>query len=300
MFDAQLVTFLQQVTNGIAISSVYVLVGLGITLVFGLTRLVNFAHGQFVVLGAFIAYSLVRTGITFWLAMPLAAFAVSIIAWLIYATVLRRCLDAPLTGFIVSLGLVIVLQTLTVMAWSAETFRVQSPLNGVWNLGGVLITYERLLLVFFTVLLLIGLCLIIKGTDIGRSMRAVAENRTAAALMGINVELCISIGFVMSTVLASAGGAMLGAIFPFNAYWGNAFLNKGLAVALIGGLGNVSGALIAGVVLGMVETLASAYGVPTPWGYRFGAEWRDGYAFLLMIAILLWRPEGLFSRSRAA
>src|ERR1700693_1199607 len=105
MFDAQLVTFLQQVTNGIAISSVYVLVGLGITLVFGLTRLVNFAHGQFVVLGAFIAYSLVRAGVIFWLAMPLAAIAVSIIAWLIYVTVLRRCLNAPLTGFIVSLGL---------------------------------------------------------------------------------------------------------------------------------------------------------------------------------------------------
>lgn len=273
---------------------------MGLTLVFGLTRLINFAHGQFVVLGAFVAYSLVRAGMSFWLAIPAAAVAVGLLAFVIDLWVLRRNLDQPLNGFIASLGLVIVLQTLTVLAWSAESFRVRSPLNGVWNLGGVLITEERALLLGATAVLLICLYLILKKTDLGRSMRAVAENRAAASLMGINVGAIISFGFVLSAILAAVGGAVLGAIFPFNAYWGANFLIKGLAVALVGGLGNIPGALVAGVVLGMVETLAAAYGVPTPWGYRFGAEWRDGFAFVLMIAILLWRPEGLFSRSRTA
>jgi branched-chain amino acid transport system permease protein len=253
-----------------------------------------------VVLGAFIAYSLVRSGMSFWLAIALAAVAVALLAFVIDIGVLRRNLDQPLNGFIVSLGLVIVLQTLTILAWSAESFRVKSPLNGVWDLGGVLITEERALLLGITTVLLVVLWMILKKTDLGRCMRAVAENRTAAALMGINVGRTISIGFVLSAVLAAVGGAVLGAIFPFNAYWGTAFLIKGLAVALVGGLGNIPGALVAGLVLGLAETLASAYGVPTPWGYRFGAEWRDGFAFVLMIAILLWRPEGLFSRSRTA
>lgn len=300
MTDAAIVTFLQQVVNGLAISSVYVLVGLGLTLVFGLTRLINFAHGQFVVLGAFVAYSLVRGGFSFWLAIPAAALVVSAVAWILDVAVLRRSLDEPLNGFIVSLGLVIILQTLMVVAWSAESFRVASPLNGVWDLWGVRVTEERALLLGLTVVLLIALWTLLKRTDIGRSMRAVAENRTAASLMGINVGAIISLGFVLSAILAAAGGAVLGAIFPFNAYWGTGFLIKGLAVALVGGLGNIPGALIAGVVLGMVETLAAAYGISTPWGYRFGAEWRDGFAFVLMIAILLWRPEGLFSRSRKA
>jgi branched-chain amino acid transport system permease protein len=300
MSDAALVTFLQQLVNGLAISSVYVLVGLGITLVFGLTRLINFAHGQFVVLGAFVAYSLVRLGLSFWLAIPLAALAVAALAYVLDIVILRRSLDQPINGFIVSMGVVIVLQTLTVLAYSAESFRVKSPLTGVWDLGGVLVTQERALLLGITAGLLLALYWILKKTDLGRSMRAVAENRTAAALMGINVGRAISAGFVLSAILAAVGGAVLGAIFPFNAYWGTGFLIKGLAVALVGGLGNIPGALIAGVVLGMAETLASAYGVPTPWGYRFGAEWRDGFAFALMIAILLWRPEGLFSRSRTA
>ncbi|MEX0729808.1 MAG: branched-chain amino acid ABC transporter permease [Aquisalimonadaceae bacterium] len=296
----ELVTFLQQIVNGLAISSVYVLVGLGLTLVFGLTRLINFAHGQFVVLGAFVAYSLVRAGLSFWLAIPVASLAVGLLAFVIERVALRRSLDNPLHGFIVSLGLVIMLQTLTVMAWSAESFRVDSPLNAVWNLGGVFISAERLLLLGLTAGMLLALWVLLTRTNLGRSMRAVAENREAALLMGINVSAIISFGFVLSAVLAASGGAVLGAIFPFNAYWGTAFLIKGLAVALVGGLGSITGALVAGLILGMTETLAAAYGIPTPWGYQFGAEWRDGFAFLLMIAILLWRPEGLFSRSRVA
>jgi branched-chain amino acid transport system permease protein len=294
------VTFLQQLINGLAISTVYVLIGLGVSLVFGLTRMINFAHGQFVVLGAFIAYSLVRSGLSFWLAVPLAAVAVAALAYVMDRAILRGSIDQPVNGFIVSMGAVIVLQTLTVLTWSAEAFRVQSPLTGVWNVGGVIISEERALLLAATAALVAGLYLLLNRTDLGRSMRAVAENRTAAALMGINVSRTISAGFVLSAVLASVAGSLLGAIFPFNAYWGTAFLIKGLAVALMGGLGNIPGALVAGVVLGLTETFASSYGVTLPGGLKLGAEWRDGFAFVLMVAILLWRPEGLFSRSRTA
>lgn len=295
-----MVTFLQQLVNGLAISTVYVLVGLGLTVVYGLTRLINFAHGQFVVLGAFGAYSLVRAGLSFWLAVPLSALGVAVLAYFLDRLILRKSIDRPINGFIVSMGVVIVLQTLSVMAWSAESFRVPSPLGGVWNIAGVLISHERGLLLGTTAGMLLALYLILTRTDLGRSMRAVAENRTAALLMGIDVGRVISAAFVISAIMAAVAGALLGAIFPFNAYWGTGFLIKGLAVALIGGLGNVPGAVTAGFLLGITETMLAAYGLPLPGGLHMGAEWQDGFAFALMIAILIWRPEGLFTRSRTA
>ncbi len=266
---------------------------------FGLTRLINFAHGQFLVLGAFVAYSLVQNGLSFWLAIPLSAAIVAVIAVILDVAVLRRNIDQPFNGFIVSLGLVIILQHLIVELWSPESHRINSPLNAVWEIGGVRITEERLLLLGLTVLLVAALYYVLARTDVGRSMRAVAENREAASLVGVSVGLSMSLGFMMGSAMAAVGGAVLGAIYPFTAFFGTPFLIKGLAAALIGGLGNIEGALVAGLMLGMIETFGAAYGIPTPWG-TFGAEWRDGYAFLLMIAVLLWRPHGLFRGSRIA
>lgn len=282
--------FFQQVVNGLSVGSIYVLVAIGLTLVFGVSRLVNFAHGQFVVLGSFLTWGLVQTGISFWVAIIPVALAVGLAGIVVDLAFLRRTIDRPVNGFIVSLGMVIALQGLYVEIWSADQHKVPSPLSGVVDLGGVRIPSDRILTFGVAAVGVVALFYVLRQTDIGRSMRAAAENRDAAALVGVNVGASISAAFFVGAFLAGLAGAFLAALFPFTPYSGGDYLIKGLAVALIGGLGSIHGALIVGLALGVTEALGSAYGI--------GSEWRDGYAFIAMVLLLIWRPGGLFGGTR--
>jgi branched-chain amino acid transport system permease protein len=282
--------FFQQVVNGLSLGAIYVLVAVGITLIFGVSRLVNFAHGQFLVLGSFITYSLVASGLGFWIAMPIAAVSVGLAGVLTDRGLLRWTIDRPINGFIVSLGLVIALEGLFVEVWSADQYKVPTPVSGVLSVGSVRIPLDRILTFGIGAVSVVLLYLILKRTDSGRAMRATAENRDAAGLVGVSVGRSISTSFFLGALLAGVGGAFLGALFPFSAFSGGGYLVKGLAVALIGGLGSIEGAVLVGLGLGLLETLGSAYGI--------GGQWRDGYAFAAMVVLLAWRPRGLFGRTR--
>lgn len=283
-------TLLQQLVNALSVSSAYVLIGLGITIIFGLSRVIAFAHAQFMVLGAFLAYSLVEAGLPYPVAgLLLAPLLVGVAGVATDRAIFRRNLDMPINNFITALGLVVVMQAVFVEVWGVEQqFQVRTGLQGgVWDVVGVRIGHERVLLFAVTVVAVLTVLYLLGRTDLGRSMRAVAEDRDAAALVGVNVSGAISSAFFIGSVLAGLAGALQFSAFPFTAYSGGALIIKALAVALVGGLGSVEGAVVVGLSLGIVETLGTAYGVP-------GEQWRDGYAFLLMIGILLWRPRGLF------
>jgi branched-chain amino acid transport system permease protein len=282
--------FFQQVVNGLSVGTIYVLVAVGITLIFGVSRLVNFAQGQFLVLGSFITFALVESGLSFWLALPVASISVGLAGIATDRGLLRWTIDEPMNGFIVSLGLVIVLQGLFVEVWSADQYKVPSPVSGVVSLGSVRIPVDRIVTFSVGAVAVVALYLILTRTDSGRGMRATAENRDAAALVGVSVGRAITTSFFLGALLAGVGGAFLGTLFPFSAFSGTGYLVKGLAVALIGGLGSIEGALIVGLGLGLVETLGSTYGI--------GGQWRDGYAFVAMVVLLAWRPSGLFGRTR--
>lgn len=285
----EMVRFLQQLVNSLSLSSSFILVGLGITLIFGLSRVINFAHGQFMVLGGFLAYAMVESGVPFLLAaLIFAPFLVGVVGVFFDLTLFRKHLDSPLANFIISLGLVIALQAAFVEIWGVQQqFQVKSSLPGTWAIGGVRITNERALMFGATAVAVASLFVLLRRTDLGRSMRAVAENRDAASLVGVHVGRSISLSFFLGSAMAGLAGSLLFAIIPFTAFSGGSIVIKGLAVALVGGLGSVEGAVVVGLALGFVETIGTAYGVP-------GQQWRDGYAFLLMIAILVWRPAGLF------
>jgi branched-chain amino acid transport system permease protein len=282
--------FLQQLVNGVSIGSTDVLVAVGITLIFGLTRLVNFAHGQFVVLGSFLTYAAVSAGLPFGVSMLLATLAVGLAGVITDRALLRRTIDAPLNGFIISLGLVIALEGAMTEIWSTKPHQVASPFTGVMELGSVQVATGRIVALAVAAVSVAALFVLLQRSDAGRSMRAVAENRDAAALVGVNVGASISMAFFLGAALAGLGGAFLGTLFPFTPYSGTEYVLKGLAVALIGGLGSIHGALIVGLALGVVETMGSAYGI--------GPEWRDGYAYIAMIGLLVWRPGGLFGGKR--
>lgn len=282
--------FLQQTVNGLSVGSIYVLVAIGVTLVFGVSRLVNFAQGQFLVLGSYLTYSFVSAGVPFWLAILPAMLGVGLAGIFTDRVLLRRTIDRPENGFIVSLGLVIALEGLFSELFSAADKRVASPVTGVLEIATTRIPYSRILTFLVAALAVAALYYILRRTDIGRSMRAASENRDAAALVGVDVSKSISTAFFIGAALAGLAGAFLAILFPFNPYTGTPYVIKGLAVALIGGLGSVPGALIVGLTLGVTESLGSAYGI--------GSEWRDGYAFIAMAILLVWRPQGLFGGNR--
>lgn len=285
--------FFQQVINGLSTGSIYVLVAVGVTLVFGVSRLVNFAQGGFIVVGSYFTWALVSTGLSYWAAIVPAALGVGVVGIAADRGLLRWTLARPFNGFVVSLGLVIFLEGLLTEIWGARQKSVASPLTGgVIDIASIRVAPERVLAFAVMAAAVIVLYYLLRRTNIGRSMRAAAENRDAAALVGVNVSQSISAAFFIGAVLAGLGGAVLAILFPFTPYSGGAYIIKGLAVALLGGLGSIHGALIVGLGLGVVESLGSAYGI--------GSEFRDGYAYIAMIAILIWRPSGLFGGASAS
>jgi branched-subunit amino acid ABC-type transport system permease component len=282
-----LTEFLQQTFNGLSIGSVYVLVGVGLTLVFGISRIMNYAQGQFLILGTFIGYALVTAGVPWWLALAVSPMAVGALGAVLYLSMFRRLASDFLATFILTVGLGIVIQQLIVEIWGPEQRQIDSAVTtGSVEIGGVVLTDSRLLILGACVPLVAGLFLGLARTDLGRRMRATAENREVASLMGVDATRTTAIAFWIGSALAGLAGVLLGILFPFTAFSGNAFLIKGLAVALAGGIGNVTGAVVIGLTLGLVETYGSAYTI--------GPEWQNGYAFVLLIAILAWRPGGLF------
>lgn len=282
----ELAEFLQQLFNGFMISGVYALVALGITVIFGLTGIVKFSIGELLTLGAFLAFAFWdNERLSFFLAVPLAALAIALLSVVMERTAFRFTLDQPINGFIVSLGLILVLQNLVIEFWGTEARAITPPFEGVWDLGGVRMPVQRWFVVWVTVALIGALFLGLRFTKYGRAMRACAEDRDAAALMGIPVPWVIAGTFALGGALAAVAGGLLASIYPFHPYVGALYLLKGFAVALVGGLGNIEGAVAAALIIGMTETLGAGY---------LATEWRDAYTFGLMILILLWRPTGLF------
>jgi branched-chain amino acid transport system permease protein len=279
----ELVEFFQQLFNALMISGVYALVALGITVIFGLTGIVKFSIGELITLGAFLTFSLWDNNrLSYFAAIPLAALAVAG-----FSLVMERgALNQPINGFIVSLGLILVLQNAYIEIWETRPRTVQSPLSGEeWVWGGVRMGIQSWFVIWVAIGLIASLFLALRYTKWGRAIRACAEDRDAAALMGIPVGLAIALTFALGGALAAVAGGLLASLQTIHPYTGASFLLKGFAVALVGGLGNLEGAVIAAIIVGTTETLAAGY---------FQGEWRDAYTFGLMILILLLRPRGLF------
>ena len=279
--------FFQQLFNALSISGVYALVALGITIIFGLTGIVKFSIGQLLTLGAFITFAFWDNDrVTYFLAVPIAALIVAGLSFGLERTLFRFTLDQPINGFIVSLGLILVLQNLIIEMWGTDPKAITPPFteNG-WELGGVLMPVPRWIVIWITAGIIGGLFVLLRYTRFGRAVRACAEDRDAAALMGIRVEWVIAATFALGGALAAVAGGLVASLFPIHPYIGSTLLLKGFAVALVGGLGNVEGAVAAALIVGTTETMAAGY---------FLTEWRDAYTFALMIAILLMRPTGLF------
>ena len=273
---------------GIAIGCVYILLATGLNLIFGVMKLVNFAHGQLLMIGAFITFSFsVYAGLNMYIAILLAMAVVAAIGIVVERLTFRRVLGTEkLNEIFISLGLIYIFENAAVLAWGDKSRQIVSPLNGLsLNLGSMSISYDRLSAMIITVVILVGLSLLIKKTKIGLAIRATSQRSITAKLMGINVNRIYMFTFALGAALACAAGALYGVILPFSYASGELPTIKAFAIIILGGLGSIPGAVVGGLLYGVAEQLATLF---------LGGIWADAIAFALLIAVLVIRPTGIF------
>ena len=284
-----IIEILQQMLNGLAIGSVYTVIALGLTVVFGILGIAHFAHGSVAMSGGYLTFLLgERLGLPFFPAMALAMLLGALIGLVIERLAYRPVRDAPhINAVIIALGLTMMIEGINLLAFGADQVVIQTPYRSVFNIGGVAVAELRLL-VILTACTLIGVVgVLISRTKTGKSIRAVAQNRPAAVLMGVDVNRVSAIVFSVSSALGAAAGALVGALLAIAPGVGEGLAVKGFAVLILGGLGSIPGAIVGGVVLGVSESLAAGF---------ISSAYKDVIAFLVMIGVLLFRPEGLLGK----
>jgi branched-chain amino acid transport system permease protein len=283
--------FLQQLINGVSLGSVYALIALGYTMVYGIIRLINFAHGEVYMLGAIFGYYAITT-----LKLPFfAALAISMALCAVLGVVMERIAYKPLrnaprvAALMTAVGLSLFFQNFTIYSIGAspKAFPKMQQLN--WNFMGATVSNGQLLILFTAIALMIILHFIVHKTKMGKAMRAVSFDRDAARLMGINVDNTISFTFAIGSALAAAGGVLVGQYYGVvQPLMGVLPGLKAFVAAVLGGIGIIPGAMIGGLILGVAESTVSAIGYST---------FRDAVAFAILIGILILKPTGILGKN---
>lgn len=290
MFDY--ISFFQNLSNGILIGAVYALIGVGLTLVFGVMRTINFAHGDFVVIGMYFAVLL--NALFGWDPYLTLIFAIPlgfVVGAMIQKFVLTRVIDAkPESMMLATLGVSLVIGNLLLLTFGGEPQSVNvSYSTSTLRLGEIRISVVLLLAGIATVSVIGALYWLLNKTEIGRAIRATAENRLGAELVGVNTKRIQAIVFGLGMSLAvTAGVALIPLLFASPVTTGALFTLKAFVVTVLGGLGNIGAAIMGGLVLGVVEVLGASY---------LDSAYRDAYGLLVFLLVLLLKPEGLFGKT---
>ena len=296
-------TFIQQIINGLVLGSMYALVALGYTMVYGIINLINFAHGEVLMVGALTSWTVVTlladSGLPGWLLMLISLVcAIAVCAALnftIEKLAYRPLRKAPrLAPLITAMGMSLLLQTLAMIIWKPDPkpYPQLLPATPI-SLGGPVITVTQCLILLLTVLVLAGLSVLVNHTRLGRAMRATAENPRVAALMGVQPDRVISATFVIGAALAALAGVMWAANYGTVQHT-MGFLPglKAFTAAVLGGIGNLAGAMLGGVLLGLIEAIGAGY-LGDLTGGVLGSHYADIFAFVALILVLTLRPSGL-------
>lgn len=282
---------LQHLLNGLLLGSTYALLGIGLTLVFGLMNVVNFAHGEFYTLGAYAAFAaLSAAGLHFFLAIP-AAIVVGALAGALCDRLLLRPLrgESIDTTMLVMIGLWIAMQNAELLVWGGVAKSVPTPFSTApVVLGPVSAAPLRLFVFAVAAALIVAAHLLLSRTRLGRAMRATFQDRETAALMGVRIDRIHTVTFAFGAGLAAAAGALLGPVFLLYPSMGDLASLKAFSVVILGGLGNFAGAALGGLVLGIAEELGAGY---------VSSGYRDAVGFAMIVGMLLFRPAGLFARA---
>ncbi|MDD1719246.1 MAG: branched-chain amino acid ABC transporter permease [Methanoregulaceae archaeon] len=277
---------------GLYAGCIYILLATGLNLIFGVMKVVNFAHGQLLMIGAYVTFSFfVVSGFN-----PYVLLAASIPILIILGVSIERLCFRPILGtgklneIFISIGLIYILENAAALIWTDEWRVIHSPFESITvPLAGMRIPVDYLIIIVTTAVILVALYSFLRKTSLGRAVRATSQNRKAAMLMGINVERMDMLSFGIGAGLAGAAGTLWvvsGQVF--NPYMGSVPAIKAFAIVIIGGLGSIPGAIIGGLILGIAENFTI---------FTVGGAWKDAIAFLILIIVLVIRPTGLFGES---
>ena len=282
---------LQQLINGLMLGATYSLVAIGYTLIFGVLGLLHFAHGEVLMAGAFMGlYIIIWSGLPLYIALPLAMVATGVLGIVIDLLAIRPLKkDFPLAPLLSTIGVTIIIHNLAVKLFGGYGTRFPDAIKTVhYEVGPFLISSINILILGVSLFLMVVLYFFIAKTKVGKAMRTVSESHITAGFLGVNVDWIVLLTFGIASALAGAAGVMIGIAFhAISPFIGLTFALKGLVVMLLGGLGNVVGAMIGGLILGMAEVMSIAL-LPTEINLQ------DIFSFGIMIIILIFRPTGLF------
>ncbi len=289
--------FIEQLVNGLTVGAVYALVALGYTMVYGVMRLINFAHGDFFMIGSYLGFTLVSSAlvggaIPLWASL-IVAVVLSMAGVAILGVIVERAAYRPLrrssrlTAVVSALGVSIFLQNAVMLIWGPR-YRAYPPWavpNVTWQVGGIYINFMQVLILAVSFGLMVALYLFVQRTTVGAAIRATAIDHDTARLMGIDVDQIIRLIFLIGPALGAAAGVLLGLYYRqihFTVGW--TYGLKAFTAAIMGGIGNIPGAMVGGLLLGILEMLGAGY---------ISAAWKDVFVFLILILLLMFRPTGL-------
>lgn len=287
--------FMQHIVNGISIGSLYALIAIGYTMVYGILRLINFAHGDiFMMAGYFIIFTMINFNLPWFVSIPLVCILTILLGWLTERIAYKPLRDAPRMSIMISaIGVSFLLENLATYLFTGvpKGFPELTFLTHIIHVGEVSFPVVSIVTPVITIILLIALLYLVNHTKVGMAMRAVSKDYETARLMGVKIDLVISVTFAIGSFLAAVGAVLWGSKYPtVYPLMGVMPGLKCFVAAVLGGIGNIGGAVLGGLMLGMSETLLVAF-LPTMTGYR------DAFAFILLIIMLLVKPNGLLGEN---
>ncbi len=280
----------QQLVNGLIIGATYGLMAVGLTMIFGMMDIINFAHGELYMLGGVFAYYLAsQLGLNFFVAIPAAVVLVMLVGLIFDQLVLRKLRNEPtLITILVTIGLSIFLQSTVMLFWGPSPQSIPSPFSSkTIQIGFIFLTPFKIFMAVITVAVILGLHLLIQKTTLGKSMRAVFQEKDSAAIVGININRVYAINFALGSGLAALAGALLGTLFVVYPNMGVIAVVKAFLIVIMGGMGNFLGAIFGGLLLGVVESMAAGF---------ISSSYKDLFGLLIVMILLVARPYGLFGR----
>ncbi len=275
----------QVLINSLVLSGTYILIASGLTLIFGILRVINFAHGTLYMIGAFLTYTLLSIGgMNYFAATLIAILGTAFLGMLMEGGILHPLVDKPLlAGLGAILGVSFIIEGGAALIWGQENVAITSPFRGVLHIGTVTISWERIAAVVSSAAIIIGLYLWIWRTRQGYVIRAVAEDRRVAGLQGINERRIRLLVMAVASGVAAAAGAIMGPLFYVSPYMGGPAVFKGLLIIAIGGMGSINGSVLAALIVGFVEGV----------GYSYWGPFTEIASFILVIFIFILKPQGL-------
>lgn len=279
-----------QILNGIGLGMIYFLISVGLTIIFGLLNFVNFAHGAFYLLGAYVSYTIVTVTGNFWLTLFLAPIIIAAIAWACEKTLIKRVYHLPHTyQILVTLGMALIIQELCISIWGPIGKNISPPesLSGVIQFGDFFYPEYRLFVIFFSAIVAFAVWLLLDKTKFGALVRAGSENAEMVSLLGVHTYRLFAITFALGVGLAGLAGTLAAPIRGIHPFIGPEALGLAFVVVVIGGMGSFTGALVGGILVGLVQSLMSTI-------------WPQGASLMIygsMALVILLRPYGLFGRA---